>query len=168
MRRRLFTLLAALSLTLCLATCALWVRSYWQNGLNGQKFHFSERVIYTDAGKVWLRADHSWPEVDDATWGEDYEVSFAGFGVRAGNRNQVAPDFSWVSAHYTKWWFLPLWFPALLFGLPPAYWSLHIVRRRLSLRDGLCTSCGYDLRATPDRCPECGLLSQATPVESRQ
>jgi len=36
-------------------------------------------------------------------------------------------------------------------------WLLRAYRRDLKRsREGLCMSCGYDLRHSRDRCPECG------------
>jgi hypothetical protein len=34
--------------------------------------------------------------------------------------------------------------------------SLWIARRRTVLKKGHCIACGYDLRASKERCPECG------------
>ncbi len=49
-----------------------------------------------------------------------------------------------------------LWVPALV-CLGGLYFSfLHGRRRRRRRTLGLCLKCGYDLRASKDRCPECG------------
>jgi hypothetical protein len=54
----------------------------------------------------------------------------------------------------------PTWIVASLLAAPAVAWRATVLhrRRRLNRRRaaGLCIHCGYDLRATPRRCPECG------------
>jgi hypothetical protein len=59
---------------------------------------------------------------------------------------------------------VPHWMVAAVTGSPAAMWlalRLRTWRRGRRTRAGACAHCGYDLRATPDRCPECGTASVA-------
>jgi hypothetical protein len=60
-------------------------------------------------------------------------------------------------------------------GVPGRWWAISLIlaiaislvaerilfrRTKSSEKEGLCTKCGYDLLATPDRCPECGQVPE--------
>src|SRR4051812_14159409 len=59
---------------------------------------------------------------------------------------------------------VPFWSVILLSATGPAFWLWRRVRSKHMTRRGLCPRCGYDLRATPDRCPECGTVAEAQPA----
>jgi hypothetical protein len=75
------------------------------------------------------------------------------------------PGASWYSVIYTPpapanfpVIIVPYWPTVMLLAIAPGVWVWKRTKQRNRQRDGLCRVCGYDLRATPQRCPECGTL----------
>jgi hypothetical protein len=56
----------------------------------------------------------------------------------------------------SRWWTVSLWMPTSVVALLTFAMVWPSIRRMRKRRRGKCTVCGYDLRASPDRCPECG------------
>jgi hypothetical protein len=57
---------------------------------------------------------------------------------------------------------VPFWAVAVVTVTMPLFALRRRVRDRRLIREGRCRACGYDLRATPGRCPECGAMATAT------
>jgi hypothetical protein len=168
MARRLFTLCSALSLLLCAAVCVLWVRSYCvADGILRERvpppdrFGTSRHDLTSVKGLiVATHYDDSGdrPKAGQPTWryyrvrDVDEWMSFMTYqyGVRPHFAFRISPR------GYQSVVILPHALLAALFAIAPARRISQLMRQRRAERAGLCPACGYDLRATPDRCPECG------------
>ena len=53
---------------------------------------------------------------------------------------------------------IPLWYFLVVTSIAPLVSVWNVARNRRPRQAGFCATCGYDLRATPNRCPECGTL----------
>jgi hypothetical protein len=179
MKRRLLNLLTLLSLLLLVGVGVLWVRSHfvrdrvlWRN-VNGARW------VETGPGDLIVGVELAnwagWPTND--------------FGLRY-ERDQPRPTVEhvvrmlvlnvgprdtfeqWQGVGF-GWWrwrpasraslfarlVVPLWAFAVGAALLPSWRGVRRWRRSWR-RPGVCRACGYDLRATPGRCPECGAVPE--------
>jgi len=100
----------------------------------------------------------NWPRVVLSPWklGARAEIMFGGQApLPSTGRMATFGEQTFVRG-------LPHWMLALLLATPMAWWwFVHVRRRRAASRRsaGLCIVCGYDIRATTERCPECGVVA---------
>jgi len=183
--RHCFTLCSALSLLLCIAICVLWVRSYRISEQVNWRNAGGWRAVSTASGEVevaLLLAD--WSAYPREFRTPRYERDMPRLPVNylmelGGSWDDVDSDwqwrgFAWHQKRNTRQGILhaegyvPFWSVAATTALLPLGWTTVRLRSRVRHRRrkslGLCPTCGYDLRATPDRCPECGALKLPPPA----
>jgi hypothetical protein len=146
MLRRLINLATIGSLLLCIATVPLWVRTYSRPQMDF--FRISSGRSYgigTERGGIigFLQQERTFYHADDKAdaqirrWGFRY-LRITSDGMRRWNL------------------VLPFWLLACAAGALPVWRVVGGLRARRRQCMGRCAVCGYDLRATPGRCPECG------------
>ena len=179
--RRLASATAIASLLLCMTTAVLWVRSYWKSDCWGRfgyvvKSHlYHQQFIQSEKGRLaisdWgvVMDDRTVAHMDERAAKRDFDYQWKRIGwgiwwpeqhrwwenvalirVQKNTKNAVAMG---VGSGFNL--VVPYWVLTLLFLVSPAMWSVRRWRTR-RWRPGLCRNCGYDLRESRERCPECG------------
>src|SRR6266850_2618746 len=185
--KRLLPILRLTSLALCVFLC-LTSLFLWHRSLSCWDFyslyigrHHIMANTYPDAmGIVWGRRDGPPAETRWKYYAQqhppggkvvnhDYRWGLRMIGLsryRWDEHSATAPPVTFSGFSLAT----SFWLPALITSIPPNLVFLLRMRRYLKRlrrlhfqRLGLCSRCGYDLHATPERCPECG-----TSVQSNQ
>jgi len=169
--RMLFRLFACLSLFIATTLAATCVRSFWRNDSlfieRGPRGYFVAsargRVGVIEVSGNWHRRRQHWATYDLAINNavlttiakskdtRDLIVMLSGDGTLPGVFGK------------SRWFAIPYATLIAPFAVPPAMTLVRALRRRRRGRRGLCRQCGYDLRASPQRCPECGSVQQEQP-----
>jgi len=173
----LFNSIATLSLLFCIATCALWARSYTARDQIAayRQYRYSARLLdgrvifekcecsaefagengpvlnHVDYSPSWKLTIHP-PSPDPNNECEDSPYDNAADGAPSRPTQESRSQLGHLS----------IWPIAAATAIPPLAAFRRVVRSRRrsdARKANRCPTCGYDLRATPDRCPECGTVT---------
>ena len=146
MKRHLFNVLALASLLLCLASLGLWIRSYFGDG-GGWEWNLYHRTFHLGMSRGSADFDYyPYPRVRPTHITSIHQALGVTFWHGTMGEGPLVGVLFW------------LWMPSAVFSLFPIVYLIRY--RRRTKPPGHCPTCGYDLRATPDRCPECGHLPE--------
>jgi len=158
----LLNMATAFSLLLCLAAVFFWIRSQQvADGLTHTHRIASDGVplrrvvdVETKDGRLGIGVGYVSVPLFESRGIPNYpppHIVWSHFGFRHRRLSYHAMK------HILEMWYLevPFWFLTLAFALPPIFGLTSYLRKRKRSRTA-CPTCGYDMRATPERCPECG------------
>lgn len=173
-------IIASVSLLLGLATAIIWIRSYFTADHFSQYTTIdvgnrSERpIVQAQIGKggigfnriFWSAPSKSFPGTVNSEPLNHFKQTphYPDFGYRPSKSPLWGFKVDRIQGALTNGstvsifaFVVPLWSLLLVFLLlafPELLYRYRLWKRRRN--PILCTHCGYDLRASPDRCPECG------------
>ena len=168
MRRRLLNLLTVLSLSLCAAAAVFWVRSLFacdavSYEASRDRTDNPQLVLYAATHRHGIGAGLHWDARGRVRprweWNRDGPRDYEAGGWPEGsvfNRLKFTASEYRGGPHRIFAAAAPYWFLLLTASILPGARLASLWRHRHRARQGLCRACGYDLRATTDRCPECG------------
>jgi hypothetical protein len=178
MRRKLFTLAAGASAVVCLTSTVGWVDSYhtariirWNGARPRESAESRSAVAISFKGVTYVTGLRSPTDARLPASGQELRLGTLPFKKVA-----IRPD-AWSRAGFQhrvirppdgagQLFAIPYWFWVAASAVLPSWWVIRRRRARGRRAAGCCPACGYDLRATPDRCPECGRAAAPSPAKS--
>jgi hypothetical protein len=156
MKRTILSAVPVLSLLTSVAMLGMWSRSYrWMDGFR-YDFDFSTHCCFTRRGAVKYLLVEGPHQVSPQRWSRLHEAQPSLYNIMTDRPRWEVLGLSYGNEG-TFWWIsFPFWLLALIGLLPAAFWLRHRRHQRRANEQKICPTCGYDLRASPERCPECG------------
>ena len=177
MPRKWKLLAVAASALLCVMTIVTWARSYWRSDALCYHGRQGQRSVQCIPGVLlvgWNNVGSLQRKLEVDSWNAEGMDLPRGPGAwsRVGftYRRHVTPIAAMPAEILTsipdprpatiiaRSFSLPIWPVAVATAVLPALWLRLTLRDRRRVKEGLCRTCGYDLRGTLERCPECGAV----------